>query len=324
MRAITDGARSNPTWAPSIVNRAMVGPHVFGTHESPVDDHQALDIDSRIAAAHLGAPAPTGKGISQDAHALRSIMYEPGSGDMGLLDRQEPAWSDQFAPGPKAAPKSALPQPTRSDYPTSPLNPELWQDMYAPAPHTASSERMDKGFAQSIPMAPKSALAPSTSDTAKAAAYRGMANTMAQAGVGSVGGRAAQQSQAGFGRFGPVYPRDGLSTPSQSPDIHAPVTVPVIDSVPTPETRPSVSVSPAFTPPVPSNRPLETVPFKPPVPRARPRSVAQPSFRPPVPTARPPVPASSTVPIPTPRPATLSAVPMAPPQTQRSQARQQP
>lgn len=250
------------------------------------------DLGCDVGLNDIVAPFPTERGVSQQADIVARQMLDPHSGNMGLVERQSPAWSDQFAPGPAAAPKSTIQeQPIRSDYPTGPLNPEPWQDLYAPAPQyaprTPSQSRFDQTFAPSDPQVPP--LTPGTSDTGKAVAFRGLADTMQLAGVGGLDGRAATCREQG-----------GLTAPSIDP---APGLVPDIDTVPYPTARPPMSSTPEFAPPIPSYRSPAPVP---PVPKPRPRSGAS------KPALRSALPRHTDVPIPTPRPATSSGLPMMP------------
>lgn len=217
--------------------------------ERPHKDHQHTARRAQLAAdilvnpkAGFVAPFPTKRGVSQQTDLVRRQMLDPHSGNMGIAPRQEPAWSDQFAPGGPGllgAPQITPPapqgsQPTRSDFPTGPLNPEPWQDQFAPAPQyaprTASQERFDETFTRSIPMGPKApSLTPGTSNTAQVAAYRGLADSMAQAGVGSIGGRYAEQSPEGRSRFGAPHLEHGLSTPTMPSNLYAVAGAPAIN-----------------------------------------------------------------------------------------------
>lgn len=204
------------------------------------------------------APFPLGRGGNRQAQLLRMMMLEPGSGNMGLVERQEPAFHSQYAPGGDGflgAPRIARqPPPVRSDYPTGPLDPEPWQGSFAPAPFY-----------------PPPQASPVISDERQAAAYRTLADGLATAGVGSVGGGTAAAPMEvpvprarpdGSGRFTPPVP---VPRPHRSGPVN----------VPTPTRRPAPSVQPLpMSVPLPTARPPATrAPFRPPIPVPRPASI---------------------------------------------------
>lgn len=274
MRHITGGRRSEPKWGPSVINRTTTGPHVFGTHKTLVDDLQTLEINSRIAGPEHGAPLPTGRGVTLNEHLAERIENYP-----------EPVWSDQFAPGPQSAPKSAIaPTPVRSDYPTGPTNPAPWQDPYAPAPQ----------YAPRTASPAHGAVMPGTSKASKMAAYRGLADTMAQAGVAGLDGRSMPRPQFETERFGRGDIEGGLFALPQMSGPNARINAPDIRSVPTPATRPAQH-RPTARPGLPGANSI-------PKPIKRPEPPQRPPVSPPVPTDRPSGPARSTIPVPTPAP----------------------
>ena len=229
------------------------------------------------------APFPTARGVGRQSDLFQRQNYDPFSGNMGIEPRQDTPWADQFAPGgdsllgaPRTAqevpPKFFGPPAPRSDYPAGPTNPSPWTDQFAPAPtyapRTASTERFDEAFTRSIPMGLRSVpMTPGVSDSARRAAYGGLADTMLQAGVGGLDGRLAEQSKSGYEDYGQPRLKFGFSraregagemelfngmrsrsqtavpvipVPRPKPRIHAPVSAPLTESGSTPYTHETV------------------------------------------------------------------------------------
>jgi hypothetical protein len=232
------------------------------------------------------APYSPGKGISQQDDLVRRQMYEPGSGDMGLVERQEPAFHNQFAPGgggllgaPQIS-REGPPGPPRSDYSTGPLDPAPWADSFAPtsqyAPRTAPRSRFDQTFRHRFPTEPqRPPMTPGTSDTARTAAYRGLADTLAQAGVGGLNGQATPRSRDASDDIGSADERMDHSSMPEPTEFDEPNAAQDF-TVPTPKPAPPVFATPVPTP-APRNRMDVQVPITVPPP---PRSV-------PIPTPRP-------------------------------------
>jgi hypothetical protein len=246
---LNENGTTAPSWAPAITDRARVGPHVFGTDRSLVDDMQKLWIESRIAAPYLGAPVPTGKGVSQSDYAVDA-----------LASNTQSPFTSQFAPGQA----SSMP----------------WSDSFAPAPEyvpsTPAASRFDQTFRRSFPTEPqRPPLTPGTSDTARTAAYRGLADTLAQAGVGGLNGQATPQSREAFDDNGKADVRLDHSPMPEQTEFDEPYAAQDF-TVPTPKPAP-----PVFAAPVPTPAPRNRIGVQdPPTATHPPRSV-------PIPTPRP-------------------------------------
>lgn len=241
-----------------------------------MDRFDGLGYD--VGLNDIVVPFPTERGVSAQTDVVRRQMLDPFSDDMGLVERQEPAWSDQFAPGgggllgadpvTPQAPLESLGSPApRSDDPVGPTDPPPWTDSFAPAPsyppRTASRERFENTFARSALRPDERALLPGTSDRANAVAYRGLGDSLAQAGVRGLDGRLSTSSSDEGEELGSNAAEEGAVPAPQAFDLDT------YDRIPTPKVRPTER--PAISPLLPGERPSgltrPTIPVPTTVPR---------------------------------------------------------
>jgi hypothetical protein len=256
-----------PGWASTMPKTTKIGNHQFhkasdaetrsvtrasafsGHRREPGVGHMQPGIFGHDVMSALHVLVPTGKAVSQVDHAVNA-----------LASNTESQFTSQFAPGQA----SSMP----------------WTDSFAPAPEyvpsTPAASRFDQTFRRSFPTEPqRPPMTPGTSDTARTAAYRGLADTLAQAGVSGLNGQATPQSREAFEDNGKADVRLDHSPMPEQTEFDEPYAAQDF-TIPTPKPAP-----PIFAAPVPAPAPRNRIGVQDPPTATHPtRSV-------PIPTPRP-------------------------------------